>query len=69
MTGEIPREDITIDVRRGNPTEEELAALIAVVSEAYATEAATAVVEEEPCRSAWAVSQRGLRTSLPRVGW
>lgn len=69
MTGEIPREDITIDVRRGNPTEEELAALIAVVSEAYATEAATAVVAEEPCRSAWAVSQRGLRTSLPRVGW
>ncbi|GAA1125758.1 acyl-CoA carboxylase subunit epsilon [Microbacterium aurantiacum] len=69
MTGDIPREDITIDVRRGNPTEEELAALIAVVSEAYATEAATAVVEEEPCRSAWAVSQRGLRTSLPRVGW
>ncbi|MEV8273866.1 acyl-CoA carboxylase subunit epsilon [Microbacterium sp. NPDC077184] len=69
MTGEIPREDITIDVRRGNPTEEELAALIAVVSEAYATEAATAVVEEEPSRSAWAVSQRGLRTPLPRVGW
>ncbi|MET0735119.1 MAG: acyl-CoA carboxylase subunit epsilon [Microbacterium sp.] len=58
-----------MDVLRGTPTDEELAALIAVVTESYAGEAAAAVAEE-PVRSAWSVSQRALRTPLPReVGW
>ncbi|WP_274543198.1 acyl-CoA carboxylase subunit epsilon [Microbacterium sp. CPCC 204701] len=64
------REAVTIDVLRGMPTEEELAALIAVVSEAYATEAAEAVVEDAPRRTAWALSQRALRQPLRRdLGW
>jgi len=61
---------VAVDVRRGDPTPEELAALMAVVSESYAREAAAAVVEETAERSAWSVSQRGLRSPLPRdVGW
>ncbi|HYP72982.1 MAG TPA: acyl-CoA carboxylase subunit epsilon [Microbacterium sp.] len=60
---------LAIDVRRGEPTPEELAALIAVVSEAYATEADT-LVSDQPARSAWSLSQRALRTPLPREqGW
>ena len=61
---------VAVDVLRGDPTPEELAALMAVVSESYATEAATAVVEDTAERTAWSVSQRGLRGTLPRdVGW
>lgn len=61
---------LSIDVRRGDPTSEELAALIAVVSEAYATEAADALASDQSTRSAWSVSQRALRTPLPRErGW
>ncbi|QKJ21232.1 acyl-CoA carboxylase subunit epsilon [Microbacterium hominis] len=61
---------IRIDVRRGAPTDDELAALIAVVSEAYATEAATAVADDEPARSAWQISARALRQPLRRdLGW
>jgi hypothetical protein len=60
---------VTIDVRRGAPGDDELAALIAVVSEAYAGEAAEAVAEE-PTRTAWSVTQRALREPLRReVGW
>ncbi len=39
---------VTIDVRRGAPSEIELAALMAVVSEAYAVETAAATVEDAP---------------------
>jgi hypothetical protein len=61
---------ITIDVLRGSPTEEELAALIAVVSEAYVGEAAEAVADDRPTRTAWALSQRALRRPLRReLGW
>ncbi|WP_353681952.1 acyl-CoA carboxylase subunit epsilon [Microbacterium sp. ABRD28] len=61
---------VAIDVRRGAPTEEELAALIAVVSEEYAAESAEAVADDRPARSAWSLSQRGLRQPLRRdVGW
>lgn len=64
------RETVTIDVLRGTPTEAELAALIAVVSEAYATEAAEAVAEDAPRRTAWELSQRALRQPLRRdLGW
>jgi hypothetical protein len=61
---------VAIDVRRGDPTDDELAALIAVVTEAYAGEAAEAVAEDRSQRSAWALSQRGLRQPLRRdLGW
>lgn len=61
---------VTIDVRRGSPTAEELAALIAVVGEAYAAEAAAATAEQPCARSRWRLSARNLRSSLSREqGW
>ncbi len=61
---------LQIDVVRGNPTEEELAALIAVVSEAYTREEATATASDARPRSAWEISARRLRAPLRRdVGW
>ncbi|CAH0153679.1 acyl-CoA carboxylase subunit epsilon [Microbacterium foliorum] len=58
-----------MQITRGSATEEELAALIAVVSDAYAQEAAGAVAEE-PVVSAWSRTQRPLRTSLRRdIPW
>lgn len=71
-TGEAAAGDggITVEVVRGNPTEDELAALIAVVGIAYQTEVDGAVVQDAPARSAWAVSARGLREPLRReLGW
>ena len=57
-------------VTAGNPTPEELAAIVAVVSESYQREAAEAVAAPAPKRSAWQVSARGLRTPLDRDrGW
>ena len=70
MTGDEPADGVTIDVRRGTATEAELAALIAVVSESYAREAAAAIAEEASIRTAWTVSQRALREPLRRdLGW
>ena len=58
-----------IEIIRGTATEEELAALIAVVSDAHAQESADAVAEE-PRVSAWSRTQRGLRTPLRRdIPW
>ncbi|WP_396652545.1 acyl-CoA carboxylase subunit epsilon [Microbacterium sp. Se5.02b] len=58
-----------LEITRGTATEEELAALIAVISEAYATEAADAVAEE-PSVSAWTRTQRPLRRPLRRdIPW
>ncbi|KTR76940.1 hypothetical protein NS234_09665 [Microbacterium oxydans] len=58
-----------LDITRGAATEEELAALIAVISEAYATEEAAAVADE-PAVSAWARTQRPLRRPLRRdIPW
>jgi hypothetical protein len=63
-------QSVRIDVLRGTPTEEELAALIAVVSEAYTGEAAEAVADDSAPRSGWALSQRALRQPLDReLGW
>ncbi len=63
-------ERVRIDVRRGSPTEEELAALIAVVSEAYAAEEAHPVAEDQGRRTAWDISARSLRAPLRRdLGW
>lgn len=59
----------TIEIIRGNATEEELAALIAVVSDAYAQESADAVAEE-PRVSAWIKTQRSMRRPLRRdIPW
>lgn len=61
---------VTIDVLCGTATEEELAALIAVVSEAYVGEAAEAVADDSARRTAWQLSQRDLRRPLRRdLGW
>jgi len=69
MTGEDDAQ-LAIEVMRGSPTDEELAALIAVVSEAYTNEAAEAVAEEREHRSVWELSSRGLREPLRReYGW
>ncbi|WP_353115425.1 acyl-CoA carboxylase subunit epsilon [Microbacterium sp.] len=69
MTGEQQPEQPLLDVVRGAPTEEELAALIAVVTDAYAREAAGAVVREERV-SAWTRTQRPLRAPLRRdIPW
>lgn len=63
-------ESVTIEVLRGSPTEDELAALIAVVSEAYVGEAAEAVADDRQRRSGWELSQRSLRQPLNRdLGW
>ncbi|GAA1945971.1 acyl-CoA carboxylase subunit epsilon [Microbacterium deminutum] len=70
MSDPGPEEDLRIDVRRGLPTDEELAALIAVVSESYARESAAALAEEKPERNAWMLSQRSLRDPVRReLGW
>jgi hypothetical protein len=62
--------DVRVDVHRGEPTEDELAALIAVVSESYAREYADALAEDDPVRTAWSLSQRSLRYPLrPEQGW
>lgn len=59
----------TIEILRGNATEEELAALIAVVSDAYSQEEAAAVAAERPV-SAWQRTQRPLRRALRRdIPW
>ena len=67
MSGdEAPR----VDVRRGEPTADELAAVVADVTEAYTTEASAAIAESEPRASAWQVSARALRQPLRReIGW
>ncbi|WP_417562156.1 acyl-CoA carboxylase subunit epsilon [Microbacterium sp.] len=63
-------EPLRIDVVRGNPTDEELAALIAVVTEEYSSQEAAATASDAPTRSAWELSARNLRQPLRReLGW
>jgi hypothetical protein len=58
-----------VHVRRGDPTAEELAAVVAVVGTAYAQESEQARADDTR-RSAWELSQRGLRMPLRRdIGW
>ena len=58
-----------VQVVAGNPNEEELAALFAVVSEAYVREAEEAIADDvRP--SAWSRTQRPLRRPLRRdIPW
>lgn len=61
---------LRIEVRRGDPTPEELAAVIAVVTEAYESEAATVLADDARTRNAWYLTARGLREPLRRdLGW
>ena len=61
---------VPAEVRRGAPTDEELGALIAVVTEHYARESADAVADEQAPTSAWMRTTRALRAPLRRdVGW
>ncbi|WP_309102470.1 acyl-CoA carboxylase subunit epsilon [Microbacterium sp.] len=60
---------LAVEIFRGSATEEELAALIAVISDAYEGEAADAVAEE-PHVSAWIRTQRPMRAPLRRdIPW
>ncbi|MEU1972531.1 acyl-CoA carboxylase subunit epsilon [Microbacterium sp. NPDC019599] len=69
-TADQTPDGVTVEVRGGAPTAEELAALIAVVSEAYVEEAVGALAEDARTRSAWALSQRSFRDPLRReLGW
>ncbi len=59
----------TIEIVRGSATEEELAALIAVVSDAYDREESAAVAADRQV-SAWTRTQRSLRRPLRRdIPW
>jgi len=63
-------ETIRIDVLGGSPTSSDLAALIAVVPEAYREESSGATAEDAAGRTAWSLSQRSLRQPLRReMGW
>lgn len=59
---EVP--PIEISVLSGHPNEDELAALIAVVSEAYEAEVESAIADDTPPASAWARAQRTMRQPL-----
>lgn len=73
MTGEDDARDVppvVVEVVRGAPTEEELAAAIVVVSEEYVREIDGATAADEPVRSRWELDARGLRQPLNRAaGW
>jgi Acyl-CoA carboxylase epsilon subunit len=74
MTGAIDpaqsAESMRVDVLRGSPRSDELAALIAVVTEAYAEESAGATADDTTARTGWTHSQRPLREPLRRdLGW
>ncbi len=61
---------VRLNVTSGRPSAEELAAVIAVVTEAYESEAAAAVTDDAPKMSAWQVSARALRAPVRRdVAW
>jgi len=63
-------ESMRVDLLRGEATADELAALIAVVTEPYAEESAGATADDTEARSGWSLSQRSLRTPLRRdLGW
>jgi hypothetical protein len=65
-----PEQSMRVDVLRGSPDGDELAALIAVVTEAYAEESAGATADDTAARTGWTLSQRSLRAPLRRdLGW
>ncbi|GAA4477627.1 acyl-CoA carboxylase subunit epsilon [Microbacterium panaciterrae] len=69
MSADQAAASVEIQVLGGSASEEELAALIAVLSEAYVAEEADAVAVHKQV-SVWQRNQRGLRTPLRRdVPW
>ncbi|MDQ4214502.1 acyl-CoA carboxylase subunit epsilon [Microbacterium capsulatum] len=69
MSAEESAEPIEIQVRSGHATEEELAALMAVLSEAFVAEEAGTLAAERHV-SVWSRGQRGLRAPLRRdIPW
>jgi phenylpyruvate tautomerase PptA (4-oxalocrotonate tautomerase family) len=65
VTGDEGQAPIELDVPRGNPTAEELAALIAVVTEAYAHEVDSATAPTTPT-DVWGLAARPIRSPLRR---
>lgn len=69
MSAPFDEQAPALQITRGTASEEELAALIAVVADAYSHEAEDAVAEE-PHVSAWTRTQRALRSPLRRdIPW
>lgn len=70
MSGAVPEERAVprVEIARGNPTEEDLAALAAVIPAAYVQEAAASTVEDPPV-DAWTRSRRMRRTPVPGARW
>jgi len=74
MTGDVPGDagaaPVSIQVLRGSPTPDELAAVIAVVSAAYASEADTALAADDTPASAWSRSAHAMRrVPVPGSVW
>ena len=59
-------EDFSLSISKGEPTPEELAAVMAVISEAYAAEVDAAEATDEPKLSAWMRTRRQMRGGLRR---
>jgi len=69
VSAEDAAETVEIQVLRGSASEDELAALIAVLSEAFVAEESDAVAAQKPV-SVWRRNQRALRTPLRRdIPW
>ncbi len=58
--------DLSIAVTSGEPTPEELAAVIAVISETYVAEVEAAKTEDKPGLSEWMRTRRQMRSSPDR---
>lgn len=70
MTEQQASEAVAIEIRRGNPTEEEIAAVVAVVSDAYSTEVADLEADDDTREQVWMQSRRNMRAPLRReLGW
>ncbi len=57
---------LSVAVTRGTPTPEELAAVIAVISETYAAEVEDAKSEDKPEPSEWMRTRRQMRRAPDR---
>ncbi len=65
-----PDDVVRVDLVRGHPDEDELAAVVAVATAAYLQETRAAVAEERPRRSAWQIAATAPRPPLRRdLGW
>ncbi|SEB37223.1 Acyl-CoA carboxylase epsilon subunit [Paramicrobacterium humi] len=64
VDGEKSHPDDAFRIVRGSPSDEEIAAISTVIAAAVAEIRADAVTEESPTTTAWARSQRPIRTPL-----